>query len=44
MNCCKDCKYYSDFVSICTNGKSEYCTRYVKEDGYCEKWEAVESE
>lgn len=44
MKTCKDCRYYAEFVSVCTNGESEYRADFVPEEGYCEKWEAVKNE
>lgn len=41
---CKDCIHYANFLNICTNGRNKNMVSYISEDGYCEEWEAVESE
>ena len=45
---CKDCKWYSQFISmtgkLLSEGRCEYHSNYFAEDDYCSKGERKESE
>lgn len=40
---CRDCRWYAEFVSVCTNGDSEHRADFVGEEDSCEEWEEAQN-